>query len=650
MKKLVSKGGGARPGVLLHGALLVESVGFYVLMEWLFFVTKGSFMDSLSWLSKWGALFIPVLLLSLISWVLSLVIDRVLKPKNVRWFDPLVLLPVFWFVATFFLLIDNFIYSILKVGVVNSGGWGRLTYSLLLVWLFRRSVHLVEVHLERIRHHGLPPWRRRLALTVLSLGASMAVLEWTSTSWTNWRPEAVTAKIRRPNIVFVAADGLEAEVLSAYGYPIPTTPFLSSFSREMMFFENAFAPAAKTTGSTSALLSGILPTRSKLGYPPQVMPKALAYRHLPAILRANGYTGFQQSIRHYADSADMNMQGGFERANGRTVALADAGPLMQPLIYVFNAEIQFAFQLYERLASRLLHILGVRPMLDPFQMVKVNRGLGPEEDRKTIRDAIRFIDEAGDRPFFMHLHLMSTHCCTYEGGGAHFQEVQIPAGSEMSGERRRQLLGRLNLIRDADSRIEELVDHLRMKGLLDETIVVVSSDHSAEWSSLYRLPLMIRFPRGENRGRVVRNTSFVDVAPTLLEYVGLPVPDWMDGRSVFSTLSKSELRTGKAAGRPIFTVDQFQYRQFKLKGLGGHLSQMTNPGPPLFGFGKVALIQCHLWRRLDLLSGKLDSGVIRGHTDPCPESGLVSDDAARTLLLEHLRSEGFVISFGKNEV
>ena len=98
---------------------------------------------------------------------------------------------------------------------------------------------------------------------------------------------------------------------------------------------------------------------------------------------------------------------------------------------------------------------------------------------------------------------------------------------------------------------------LEKRGLLDNTIVVVTSDHGMPFprakASLYdwgsKVPLAIRWPKGiKDGGRVV--DSFVnlsDLAPTFLEAVGVDVPSMMSARSLMDVFANKEVISRDAA-------------------------------------------------------------------------------------------------------
>ena len=91
---------------------------------------------------------------------------------------------------------------------------------------------------------------------------------------------------------------------------------------------------------------------------------------------------------------------------------------------------------------------------------------------------------------------------------------------------------------------------LEKRGLLENTIVIVTSDHGMPFprgkASLYdlgtRVPLAIRWPKGiKNPGRTV--SSFVnlsDLAPTILEAAGVTIPAMMDSRSMLDIFADKE--------------------------------------------------------------------------------------------------------------
>lgn len=106
------------------------------------------------------------------------------------------------------------------------------------------------------------------------------------------------------------------------------------------------------------------------------------------------------------------------------------------------------------------------------------------------------------------------------------------------------------LMSEVDDNLGRLFDQLRASGQYDETLIVFTSDHGEQmgdhwmlgkagyFDQSYHIPLIIRDPReaaGTSRGmRFDAFTEHVDLMPTLLEWLGLPVPRQCDGRSLLS--------------------------------------------------------------------------------------------------------------------
>src|SRR5690606_319093 len=93
---------------------------------------------------------------------------------------------------------------------------------------------------------------------------------------------------------------------------------------------------------------------------------------------------------------------------------------------------------------------------------------------------------------------------------------------------------------EMDKRVGELLAQLDEDGLLENTVVFFFSDHGSglprakRWvyDSGIRAPLIIRFPGGAGRGTLDDQlVSFVDLAPSMLSLLGIPIPAYMQGQA-----------------------------------------------------------------------------------------------------------------------
>jgi arylsulfatase A-like enzyme len=531
--------------------------------------------------------------------------------------------------ATEILLVENFTYTILGFNVGSTAGALRLGYGLFFLLLFAGTYRALDRWCET------RPLRRRSALAlaaalVLVVGSAglAAVRARSAPGGAATGTAALAARsIERPNVLILVADAVRSRSMSAYGYARETTPFIDSLVPESLVFENHFTNSATTTGAVATLLSGKLPTHTRLIYRPDVFTGVDVYQHLPGVLRGLGYHNADISVRHFADAYDLNLRDGFHYANLRSLADEDRLlPLPRSLRVAYPAESLFLEQSGERIRGRILHAFAIEDMVDPYAEVTQLKG-GPYfgSDDGRIKQLLRFIDGVPE-PFFAHVHLMGTH-----GKSFHPKIPVYSLGKEQKRNWMRNFYD--DAIADFDRYVEELVGELEATGKLDRTILILNSDHGMHWDSAERLPLIIRFPGGSPNGRVSANTQRIDIAPTILDDIGMEVPEWMVGRSLIS----DELDPK----RPVIATHQ------RSNALIDGQWQVEKPRSPFYTLGGVSAIICqqyyHLWfqnpNRIIM-----QTTPIKGHTAPCPEEELPSRGLMRLFIVDHLEDNGYDVS------
>lgn len=605
--------------VVLLGALTLL---LYLGLEWLFLVTKSSFTGMLSPFERVSLLIASFLLLAVLSLPLLLLVTLASR----RFAMGLVALLLG---CLFFLMADNFLYTVLNLGTLNSPRFLRVGYTLLflaLCWLAYRQIAKARPPRTAILLALLA------ALAVVFVASLPARLEVASSARAGleMKPRAQAETGPRPNIVMVGIDGTEASALSIYGNPYDTSPFLRSIADESLIFDNAFPDSGKTTGSLTALLTGRSPLETRVGFPPQVLLGAKSFLHLPALLNRVGYVGFQHTIRYYADAGDLNFRDAFARANGRTIPLRWLdGTWIQRW---FNHEIFFLETLYERLAKRLRYISFRGDMLNLYHLVQANQGLGYQRDLAAVEDFERFLARQRG-PFYAHLHLMSTHCCSHKPTSRAFDASSVNGPSQRV---RSMLASRMNAIRDMDALIERLYRSLEAAGVLEDTIFILYSDHSYQWDSVVSVPLVIRFPAAARAGRIRSNTQLSRVPALLLEQLELPTPEWM---LPAPDLDENPARDG-LPGEPLFGLRTFQYRRYRI-GTGG-LSMMTDPGPPNYGIAELFMVICSRRYTASLPDGRIRIGEIKGHGTSCPPESYPDQAEVQRLFQRTMDRHGLV--------
>ena len=358
-------------------------------------------------------------------------------------------------------------------------------------------------------------------------------------------PESGAGASRGTNVVLVTLDTVRADHLSLYGYARPTSPRLEALAREATVFRRAIAPSTMTLATHASLFTGLPASVHGAHWdrPPHVAGRPLAREldTLAEILRAHGWRTAGIAANYGFFGPFFGLRQGFE--------VFDARSRVRPVDGLAPG----------LLAARVVPWLEARLPLSA-QALRCRRG---EELVQEASALLRHLRGDG-RPFFLFLNLMDAHdpYLPPEPWASMFLGEDPPDVSgeeylaalpdlesnrrEVEPELRRLLLARYDgAIAYVDAQVGALVDELRALGLLDTTLLVVTSDHgeSFGWHGLVghgvsvhenqvHVPLVVRWPGGGAGREVEDAVSLLDVLPTVLEELGLPPRGGLEGRSL----------------------------------------------------------------------------------------------------------------------
>jgi len=331
-----------------------------------------------------------------------------------------------------------------------------------------------------------------------------------------------------PNIVLIVMDTARADRLSCYGHGRPTSPNIDALAAEGALFESAYSAGGWTLPSHASLFTSRYPSAHGLNLVGDRL--AAGTPTLAGQLKGLGYRTAGITNNSFIGKLS-GLCAGFE-------SFTEPGP---PLAWMRPA-------LLRKIGRRIRRRLSA-PRWD----------LGA---RATARLATRELAADDGRPFFLFLNFMDAHQ-TYSAPAAY--KFMFVNGERGRAERVNQDVARLmardvvmsdedfrlladlydGQLRYLDHHLGQLFDQLRRRGLLDDTIVILTSDHGENLGehglmghifSLYqpvvRVPLLIRYPEAfANGSRVSAPVSLVDVMPTLLDLLGAPAPEGLQGRS-----------------------------------------------------------------------------------------------------------------------
>jgi arylsulfatase A-like enzyme len=328
----------------------------------------------------------------------------------------------------------------------------------------------------------------------------------------------------RPNVILIGVDTLRADRLSCYGYEEDTSPHIDALAADGVRYDRMAAQASWTKPSFATIFTSLYPSSHQAVHKADRLPGAVVT--LAEVLSVAGYrTG------GFADNINVAPHFGFDQGFDDYTFLAPD--------YGFWASASSSQLAIYQVAHRLSAQWGGNDIRfqDFYQDAAV-----------VNREALAWLEANQESRFFLFLHYMDPHDPYFEhpynGQGyarAHDQNPDptlAPAFSRLyDGE-----------IRYLDKHLGQLFAWLKAEGLYEDTLIVLTADHGEEFQehggwwhgqTLYQeqigVPLIVKYPGGARTGTVVTDLArSLDIAPTILDAVGLEIPSAMMGRSLWS--------------------------------------------------------------------------------------------------------------------
>ena len=345
-------------------------------------------------------------------------------------------------------------------------------------------------------------------------------------------------------VVLVVIDTLRADHLGAYGYARETSPRLDAFAADATLFENAVSPSPWTLPALATIMTSLYPsihgadTPSPLGDTRWLFDETFAPASalddsrttLAEILRADGFAtaGF---VEGSFPAAVFGVGQGFDvyRDNDTPGVRFDVESLLEWL----DEEQPERFFIY-------LHTVEVHSPYLPIEMQPLFEARNPDAPIAYYEQALE-----EERERFLSIDFDPGYTGRFDGdAGSIWSMVQgRRRGSHRDLEHIIALYDRG--IAYTDYWMGQLFDGLAARGLYDETLLIVTSDHGDEFlehggvehsrtyfEEMLRVPLIVRDPR-EGRGEWVPDqVGLVDILPTVLDVLGVENDGKIQGRSL----------------------------------------------------------------------------------------------------------------------
>jgi arylsulfatase A-like enzyme len=321
---------------------------------------------------------------------------------------------------------------------------------------------------------------------------------------------------RPVNVLLVTLDTVRADHLGSYGFPADITPNLDRFAMQATRFERAFSTASVTPVSHASILTGRYP-----------------YSHGLRVLSAEGSFRLEPTI--------PSLAGVLRESGFRTGAVHSS----------FTVSDYFGFRNGFDFFDSFETKLEKQGKFADWRLEKNQRRADITTDV-----AIDFLD-AGDQPFFLWVHYWDMHDPILLP-----DDDFMPPADELEVNRWGAIQPNRALyaaeIRYMDHHLGRLLEALKTRGVESDTLVVIVADHGEGlgdhgwrfhrllYQEQIRVPLLLRIPGVEGGGRITDLVRSIDIFPTVLDYLGISIPEDIQGRSL-RPLLEGDLDTPRVA-------------------------------------------------------------------------------------------------------
>ena len=290
-----------------------------------------------------------------------------------------------------------------------------------------------------------------------------------------------------PNVILITLDTTRADRMGFLGSKRRLTPNLDVLARQSVVFTHAYAQAPLTTASHATILTGTYPQFHQVN--DFGVPLAADLPYAPDIFRANGYhtAAFVGSL---VLDPETRSAPGFERG----------------------------FDFYDAGFHRR------REGEDRYEAIERRGG-------EVIGRTLEWLTNHHEGPFFIWVHLYDAHDPYDPPEPFKTRYASAPYDGEIAY---------------VDAAVGKFLSWLRLRGLYDNALIAVMADHGEAlgehgeathgvflYDETIRVPLLFKLPHGQSAGsRVASRARLVDVLPTILDSVGIPIPAPVQGESL----------------------------------------------------------------------------------------------------------------------
>ncbi len=355
----------------------------------------------------------------------------------------------------------------------------------------------------------------------------------------------------KPNFVLVIVDQFRADASKREGFALNTTPFLDSLAQKGAWFDKAYCAMPACVPSRTSMITGRFPSATRVNSNMNLQD-AYFTKDLFEVVKSKGYKTALVGKNHtYLQPKDFDFWKAYshlgsgdpetpEQKNFNEY-LRSTNFYMYDKAAPFSAELQMPAQIVSTAQNWIDEMLteqspfflyvSIPEPHNPYQVSEPYYSIFPPQSLPSIDTNKKSLQKKG-KPYLLLNELLEMGYGDYE--------AQIP-------RIRSNYYGMMRLI---DDQMKELVNHLKKKNALDNTIFIFVSDHGdyvGEYGlikkgagmaeSLTRIPMIWHGPGIiKDKQPQDAHVSNVDIMPTICDLINVEIPDGVQGRSLWPLL------------------------------------------------------------------------------------------------------------------
>ena len=351
----------------------------------------------------------------------------------------------------------------------------------------------------------------------------------------------------RPNIILIYCDDLGYGDIGCYGNRAIRTPNIDAMAGAGMRFTEYYACSAVCAPSRAGLLTGRYPFRTGIVgnvYPEKEPVTRILARKFGSALKGLGVLDIREDYTARGISRhEITMAEGLKKAGYRTGMMGkwhlgdySKQPEFNPLRHGFDRYFGVPHS----------NDMVPCPLFRDEEMIEAD--IGANQARLTgmyTKEALKFIDESGDTPFFLYF--------------AHtFPHQPLYASERFEKQSKAGLFG--DVVEEIDWSVGEIEKHLRKKGLADNTLIIFTSDNGPwyegspggfrgrkgqSYEGGFRVPFIAKWPV-QIPANITSHIPIMnlDLYPTFFHLAGTALPSdrIIDGKNIFGIFTGNDQR------------------------------------------------------------------------------------------------------------